>query len=271
MQMKRLIINADDFGYSKANNIAIQKGAQTGLITSTSLMANTEGFDHAVNEVLPTLNADVGIHLNIIEGKSLTNQKMLCDENGIFNNSYIGLILKSRNNEFLKQVETEFRAQIEKVLEYTHASHIDSHVHTHAIPSIFKCTTELAKEYDIPYVRTQSEIPYKKKNELTDGRYIINSIKNALLNIFSFFNKKSNINTNNHLVGVLYTGHMDEEAIKEGLKKISDNSVTEVIFHPNIDETKKDNYREFLITQNPNFKEELENLGFELSNYSDIT
>lgn len=266
--MKKIIINADDFGYSRANNLAIQRGTQSGVITSTSLMANMDGFEHAVEEILPTLQADVGVHLNIIEGKSLTNQSMLCDKNGNFNNSYGALILKSLNGEFLKQVETEFRAQIEKVLAYTKVSHIDSHVHTHAIPAIFEKTTELAKEYEIPYIRTQGEKPYKVKEKPVDKRFCINTIKNALLNTFSLINKKGDIKTNDNFIGVLYTGNMDENAILEGLKKIQSDSVTEVIFHPNLDEDKKDNYREFLITQNPNLKQEIEDLGFELTSFS---
>lgn len=267
MQMKKLVINADDFGYSKENNIAVQEGAQTGIITSTSLMANMEGFEHAINDVLPTLKADIGIHLNIIEGKSLTNQPLLCDKNGNFNNGYGELILKSLSSEFLKQVETEFRAQIERILEHTKASHIDSHVHTHAIPAIFDITAKLAKEYNIPFVRTQNEIPYRVKEKPIDKRFLINIIKNILLNIFSFINKRKNIKTNDCFIGVLYTGYMDEKTIIEGMKKIKDNSVTEVIFHPNINENKKDNYREFLITKNPNFKEYLKNSGFSQSTY----
>ncbi len=266
--MKKIIINADDFGYSRANNLAIQRGTQSGVITSTSLIANMDGFNHAVEEVLPTLQADVGVHLNIIEGKSLTNQSMLCDKNGNFNNSYGSLILKSLDSKFIKQVETEFRAQIERVLAYTKVSHIDSHVHTHAIPAIFEKTTELAKEYEIPYIRTQGERPYKVKEKPVDKRFCINTIKNVLLNTFSLINKKGDIKTNDNFIGVLYTGNMDENAIIEGLKKVEDDSVTEVIFHPNLDEDKKDNYREFLITQNPNLKQEIEDLGFELTTFS---
>ena len=62
---------------------------------------------------------------------------------------------KSFDKEFLIQVETEFRAQIEKTINQTKIHHLDSHVHTHAIPNIFKITLNLAKEYNIPYIRTQ--------------------------------------------------------------------------------------------------------------------
>ena len=66
-------------------------------------------------------------------------------------------MLMSNDPKFLEQVEFEFRTQIETVMNYTKVDHIDSHVHTHAIPNIFKIVARLAKEYNIPYIRTQHE------------------------------------------------------------------------------------------------------------------
>ena len=53
--MKKIIINADDFGYSKENNEAIKLGYESGIITSTSLIVNLEGFENAVFEVFPKI------------------------------------------------------------------------------------------------------------------------------------------------------------------------------------------------------------------------
>ena len=270
MQMKKLIINADDFGISEETNLAIKQGFEEGIITSTSLIANMEAFNHAIFEVLPTIKSiDVGFHFNIIEGKSLTNQPMLCNKNGFFNKSYLKIILLSFNKEFLKQVEIEFRAQIEKVLEHCKISHIDSHVHTHAIPNIFKLVSTLAKEYNVPYVRTQKEKPYIVWEKSFNIKFAINILKNILLNTFTQINRKT-VKTNDFFIGVLYTGIMNEETIKKGLSKIKEeNSITEVIFHPTIDETKKNNYKEFLITKNPSFKDFLQNSGFSQSTFYD--
>lgn len=274
--MKKIIINADDFGYSEGNNEAVKRGFETGIITSASIMANMPGFEHAINCILPQIpSIDLGFHFNIIEGKSLTNQPLLCDSSGFFNNGYKDLIIKSCNKDFLAQTETEFRAQIEKVLNHCKISHTDSHVHTHAIPPLFNLTVKLAKEYNIKYIRTQKEIPYIVWKKSFNTKFAINIIKNILLNSFTYINaKRNNILSNDCFIGVLYTGFMDETAILQGLKKIKkEDSVTEIIFHPYINancKQKEQNYREFLITQNPNFKEELKNSGFELSSYSDI-
>ncbi len=276
--MKKIIINADDFGYSENNNIAIKDGYDSGIITSTSLMANMQGFEHAINTIIPAApNLDLGFHFNIMEGKSLTNCDLLCDANGNFKGSYLNLVINSKKEEYLNQIEQEFRAQIEKVLNKCKISHIDSHVHTHAIPSIFKLTVKLAQEYGIKFIRTQKELPYIVKNKVYNKRFPINIIKNILLNTYTIINmkelQKNSINTNDYFIGVLYTGYMDESAILKGLECIKkDNSVTEIIFHPYLSETisaeKVHNYVEFLITQNTNFKKELEKSGFVLSSYS---
>ena len=114
---KKFILNADDFGMSQAFNKAVLKGNTEGILTSASICANGEAFEEAVNDIIPKCpNLSVGIHLNIIEGKSLTDVPMLTDKNGVFNNGYSAMILKSFNKEFLKQVEREFRAQIEKII-----------------------------------------------------------------------------------------------------------------------------------------------------------
>ena len=281
MQMKKVIINADDFGYSENNNIAIKKGYDSGIITSTSLMANMKGFDDAVFNIIPQIpNIDLGFHFNIAEGKSLSNPNLLCDTNGNFNNSYLKLIYNSNNKNFLSQVEQEFRIQIEKVLKYTTISHLDSHVHIHAIPEIFNIMAKLADEYKIKYIRTQQEIPYIVFSKVVNTKFPINIIKNILLNCFTYYDKnllkKYKVLTNDYFIGVLYTGYMDEKSIINGLKRIKkDNTVTEIIFHPylsdNISADKQNNYNEYLITQIPNFKQKLENLGFVLSDYTNIS
>lgn len=277
---KKFILNADDFGMSQAFNDAVLEGNTKGILTSASICANGEAFEQAINEIIPQCpNLSVGIHLNIIEGNSLTNVPMLTDANGVFNNGYIAMIIKSYNKEFLRQVEQEFRAQIEKIISKVSVDHIDSHVHTHAIPNIFKIVVKLAKEYNIPYVRTQFEhfymIPSLKKH-LTIA-YPINLIKIVLLNIFTIINKSflknNNLKTNDYLIGVGYTGMMDDKSIAYGLKSLKNKDcISEALIHPC---DYKNGYHdhhsiEFELTKNENLKKYISKIEFELVNHSNI-
>ena len=276
---KKFILNADDFGMSQAFNKAVLEGNVNGILTSASICANGEAFEQAINETIPQCtNLSVGIHLNIIEGKSLTDVPMLTDKNGQFNNGYGAMILKSYNKEFLRQVEQEFRAQIEKIISKVAVDHIDSHVHTHAIPNIFRIVVKLAKEYNIPYVRTQFENPYvipSFKKHLSIA-YPINIIKIILLNIFTLINKylvcQNNLKTNNYLIGVGYTGMMDDASIAYGLKSLKNKDcIAEALIHPcDYENNYKDHHStEFELTQNENLKKYISQIGFELSNHTD--
>ena len=63
--MKRLIVNADDFGFDEAVNYGILKGYQEGIVTSTSMMANMPGFAHAVTLAKQHRDLGIGVHLTL--------------------------------------------------------------------------------------------------------------------------------------------------------------------------------------------------------------
>jgi len=276
--MKKFILNADDLAKDEFHNNAVLEGFKSGLLKSASIMANMPSFKDAVFRVVqPNFELGIGIHLNLIEGKALNqNLKTLCDKNGNFNNSFFTILLKSKNKNFLKEVEIEFRSQIEKAQEYIRLTHIDSHVHIHAIPAIFELTAKLAKEYNIPQIRTQAETLYFSSNTKDIKKYLINVLKVGLLNYFTLKNRpiaeKYSLKTNDYIIGVGYTGMMDSTSILEGLRAIKpDNVVVEALIHPAkyYDDTKSSRTKEFEITQDSMLKDLIETAGFSIQSYID--
>lgn len=276
MSNKKFILNADDFGMNQDFNRAVLEGYNYGFLRSASICANGPAFESAVNEILPECqDLGLGVHLNIIEGKSLTHAECLTDNQGNFNKGYLWFILNSGKKEVISAIEREFRAQIEKVISTSKVDHIDSHVHVHAIPGIFRLTARLAKEYNIPYIRTQHEEFYtvagSRKNYTP--AFMINIIKIILLNTFTSKNKKTakefNLKTNDYLIGVGYTGMMDSKTLEYGLKAIEDdNIVTECLIHPcKYTNKKSDSHSdEFAITQDKMLKDTIYRLGYEITN-----
>lgn len=263
----QIVITADDFGISKETNLAIMDSFKNGVLTSTCVMANGEAFLHAMDEVYPQIkDISLGVHLNIIEGKSQlsTSKQMLTDNQDIYNNGFIALLVKSFNNKFLDEIEKDFRVQIETILEKSEVEFINSHVHTHSIPRIFELTCKLADEYKIPFIRTQAETPYyaPKFNRHLNINYPINLIKMILLNFFSIINfrtiKKYNVKTNKRFLGVTYTGNMDKNAIVSGIERIKNSDeLLEIILHPTVDELKINNNIEYKTLIDPSIKEYL--------------
>lgn len=276
---KKFILNADDFGLSAENNQAILEGYTNGFLSSASLCANTEGYENAIHDILPDCpNLGIGVHLNIMEGKSLTNCPLLTDENGNFNRGYLYYILKQHDTDVLDQIEIEFKAQIEKIKNDIEPDHLDSHVHTHAIPSIFELTCKLAKEYNIPFVRTQFEelyfVPRFEKH--LNFKYPINLIKIALLQFFTLNNRhtidKYGLKTNDFILGVGYTGMMDSDTVEYGLKSLKESCIAEALIHPKKynNSTKDSHTREFGLSLDLKLKDTINRQGFEITNYKNL-
>lgn len=280
MAVKKFILNADDFGMSAAYNKAVFEGYSGDILKSVSLAANGEAYEEAVKNIVPACEGlSIGVHLNIIEGKSLTQAEKLTDSEGNFNNSYIKILIKSYTDKgFLEEAEKEFRAQIDKVKSSgIKITHIDSHVHTHSIPPIFEIVCKLAKEYEINYVRTQFEYPYFIPDVFIylNKKYWINIIKIILLNIFTLYNRRTlikyGLKTNDYLIGVGYTSMMTSLTVSYGLiaLKNKNNITVETLIHPcRYEDGIIDNhFAEYQITKNKKLKDKIEKLGFEIGNY----
>jgi len=96
--MKKLIINTDDFGISKAVNHAIIDAHRRGVMTSTTLLINGPEVLHAVDLLKQNPDLGIGLHLNLTMFKPLTAIPELCNKNGVLDKKqalYDGLIIDS--------------------------------------------------------------------------------------------------------------------------------------------------------------------------------
>lgn len=148
--MKKLIINADDFGYSRAVNYGILDAYKYGLVTSTTIMSGMPGFYPAVEIAKANLGLGVGVHLTLTCGKPvLNNVNKLVDENGIFKKEkyYLG----TKEQADMDQLYCEWDAQIKKTKEAgIDITHLDAHHHAHTFGDNYKIVAELSKKYDLP-------------------------------------------------------------------------------------------------------------------------
>ena len=74
----RLIVNADDFGFTRDVNEGIVEAHRHGILTATTLMANGDAFDHAVALARENPSLDVGCHLVLVQGKSVLDPRATC-------------------------------------------------------------------------------------------------------------------------------------------------------------------------------------------------
>ncbi|KGX86864.1 chitin disaccharide deacetylase [Pontibacillus litoralis] len=162
--MKKLIINADDFGYSRGVNYGIIDAFQQGLLTSTTLMANMPGAEQAYALAKETPSLGIGVHLTLTAGSPISPKKQtITDEYGRFRQLkyYLGFF-----DVDLQEVYEEWKAQIEAVYSNgIEPTHIDSHHHIHTYGKLIDVYSALAKEYDLP-VRRMFPDGYQKDEHL---------------------------------------------------------------------------------------------------------
>ncbi|MGV8983638.1 carbohydrate deacetylase [Clostridium sp.] len=178
-----IIVNADDFGKNENINKAIIDCFNEGLCSSTTIMSNMPHFEHAVELAHEIgINAGcMGIHLNLTEGKPMTDKMRLntrfCNSDGYFNKDALRvekvLIL---NNEEKDVLVSEIKAQINRCRENNiKLTHLDSHHHVHTILPLLKIIYEVCKAEDIPYIRQANNIYSNSRLRLRYNELFINS------------------------------------------------------------------------------------------------
>jgi len=143
---KRLIVNADDFGFTPGVNRGIIAAHRQGILTAATLMANGDAFDDAVRLAREAPTLDVGCHLVLISGRSLLPPY------GPLPGSVkelLGALVARRIRLF-----DELAAQVRKVLAAGLApTHLDTHKHTHLAPPVLDAVARVAEEFRIRWVR----------------------------------------------------------------------------------------------------------------------
>ena len=161
----RLIINADDFGYSRSINEGIIYAHKKGLISSTSIMVNMPFAKHAINLWKGSTGGGyyrlgLGVHLNITKGPAVLKERStLTDEDNIFTPKDF------ENEEFsYSEAYNEMKAQIEETLAYADVDHLNYHdplLTKNA--NLVKVVVDLAKEYNLPLRNDSRELEHKAK------------------------------------------------------------------------------------------------------------
>lgn len=161
--MSNLIINADDFGISKAVNYAVMAAMDSNICTDTTLLVNFEESENAANLAISMDRTDrVGIHLNLTEGLPLSlkirNEPRFCNQEGYFHHGKLKHIVQLSKSERIA-VQEELTSQIRLSRKFgIPISHADSHNHIHEEPGLGLLIMDILKNENIPYLRLTNNI-----------------------------------------------------------------------------------------------------------------
>lgn len=157
MGIKKLIINADDFGMSREVNEGTKEGIKAGVITSVSVLPNMPYFEDAVEFLKKNRHISVGLHFNITEGKSLALPKiagnLLREDDSFY--YWPSMITRLVSKQIkLHEIEAELSVQFDKLKKTgLNITHIDSYHHIHLYPKIFHLVSNFADSRKVASLR----------------------------------------------------------------------------------------------------------------------
>ena len=281
--MKKLIVNADDFGRRPLINQAVAEAVDKKGLLSASLMAGESYFAEAVDIAQKRPQLGVGVHLTLVDGVPVlpaekiptlaVHEGRFLPDHGAFVKAYVqGKIAR-------RDIERELAAQLDKVIGAGLVpTHVDSHQHMHMLPGIFPLALKLAAERGIKRVRISRGI---YGNPFTPWPGIGDLVGKFGLEALSVLDRRQaqvqGFACPDNFVGQVAGGAVTAAFMKELAENFADGSV-EVMLHPGLEneplirETgwQHDYEAEFHAVCDADVQEKLSRKGIVLSNFADL-
>jgi chitin disaccharide deacetylase len=230
---RRVIVNADDFGFSHGITEGILRAHRDGIVTSTTIAANMPAAEEAVRRLAEVPDLGIGVHLNISQGPPLSQEaKRLAAMDGQMHLTATQAVLLCVRKPWLARViEAEYDAQIRWVLDHgLRPTHLDSHRHTHGFPPVFARVARLARRYNIRFVRWHRE-PLLSSSPVRANQPGLT----RALNVLGWINARiaPGLIATKGTWGVAYTGSIDATWLK-WVARVLPAGVTEIMTHPGL-------------------------------------
>lgn len=290
--MKRLIVNADDFGLCSGVNRGIIQCHDEGVLTSASLMVNMPGFDEAVELARAHPGLDLGVHITLAAGRPTSPAEAvasLVDDDGAFfpRRTLMARLLTRQVRR--AHIECEVRAQVERFYGTgLTASHINGDQHVHILPPIAAVVVHIAKELRIA-VRIPAERifwtgPSNEISAETLLRFPIKLCLRPLCRTLRVLCHHHRIPTNDHFVSLFGMFPSGKPSSKQLIRLISSVSTgtTELMVHPAVVEDElvtfwqnnvslaEERQAELYGLISSRFKDSLKSSGLKLISYSHL-
>jgi chitin disaccharide deacetylase len=216
----KLVVNADDFGFTRDVNRGIVEAHHNGILTATTLMATGAAFDDAVRLARENPSLDIGVHLVLVGDPpfpatvaQLTRAVML------------GRV----------RIYEEMLAQVRCILDAgLEPTHLDTHKHTHLLPPVLDAVARISEECRIPWVRRPFDLP------LTPARSGVAWTKRATSRAlgvvrgrFARVLARHGCRSTDHFAGFQVTGRYDAAGLAGLIRALPEGS-TEFMCHPGI-------------------------------------
>lgn len=284
--MRRLIINADDFGLTSGVNRAIREAGSRGAITSATMMANAPAFAEAAEIAMGLSSLKTGCHVVLIDGQPLEDglPSLTCD--GRFRSSLKDFARAAIGKKLAPdEIERETSAQIRKIqAQGITVTHVDSHKHTHMFPQVLRPVVRAARACGIGAIRN----PFEQVRAWPLGSTMATPgmwLRCAGVFTFKMFAgrfraiiREEGMTSTDGTVGIAVTGKLDQKALLAVLDALPEGT-WELVCHPGYADSDlraagtrlvASRQVELEALSSRETKERIESRGIELISYADL-
>jgi predicted glycoside hydrolase/deacetylase ChbG (UPF0249 family) len=243
--VRKLIINADDFGLTVGVNRGIVESNSDGVVSSTTLMANGLAFGDAVAAARSASSLSVGCHVVLVDGTPVsppdTVETLLAvrsAEPGKFYSSLSAFAARAMLGGFDRdQLVAEISAQIRKIQAAgLQVTHLDTHKHAHIFPEILLALLRAARICGVRAIRNPivplQAMPARqfKNNRELWKRYGQVRVLHTFSRQFHQRTKRSGLLAPDGVIGVIETGTRDnsQDTSKDRSRDTSSDSQREI-------------------------------------------
>lgn len=266
--MKKVIINADDFGRAVEINEAIFEGYEKGFIfDSTILVENWLGTKNALSLIKLHPQCSTGLHLNI--EKVFIEERWFRNKYGVIEADLDELLL---DDNFIPKIRKHTKEQINVFIRNgIPISHMDCHHHLHLFPDIITNILDLLLKYKIRRIRFFKEFYTLFTNYINYNEKEYRKIK-EILDINDILYCDHYIPLSHRIRA--YKGSVINKVVNEILER-KEGSTIEIGVHiakfskPKNDDEEHRNL-EYLILKNELFETLKNNSNIKLINFNDL-
>jgi hopanoid biosynthesis associated protein HpnK len=285
-RVRRLIVNADDFGLTPGVNRAIAEARRDGIVTSATLMAGGTAFDDAVRLANAAPTFSVGCHVVLVDGSPTLHPSQiptLIVDKAQFEPSLISFAARViRGRIDTAHVEAEATAQIRRLQAAgIQVSHVDTHKHTHVFPRILLPVLRAARACGVkairnPFGRVAFSLIASRPNLWK--RYAQIKLLNTLSGNFQRAVSEEGMATTDGSLGVVATGAIDDRLLRFILEHVPDGT-WELVTHPGYNDAdlqkvrtrlRESREKELAILRSPESRNLLDLSGIQLISYRDV-
>jgi chitin disaccharide deacetylase len=241
--MRRLIVNADDFGRSPSINEAVVRAHGEGILTTASLMVGESSWTEAATLARQHPSLGVGLHLTLVCGRSAlpaTEVPGLVDAQGRFRFGPVTAGMRYFFDRALRaQLTRELAAQFARFRETDlPLDHVNGHLHLHLHPVVFDLLMAHASEWGIERLRLTSD-PLRLNLRLAGGQWFYRLTHHLIYRLLSARARRAlrlrGVRHTGRVFGLLQNARVDEEYVTGLLARLPPGD-SELYSHPSLDE-----------------------------------